>query len=192
MTDPQLMAAIHSKYGSWINQASAGTRFPPALLAALTANESGLDEGAARFEPGVYESLSFVVIGKRPEYEGIGALDLTKYLENLTPAATVLSMVNLATSWGPTQVMGWQALKRGYPIAELTNLETHYLRAVDILRDTAKEFPAIVAPAGVQVAPGGWQAWFHCWNAGNPTGKTFDPNYPANGVRRLALYEALA
>lgn len=191
MTDPELMAAIHSKYGSWINQAAEGTPFPPALLAALTANESGLDESAARFEPSAYESLSFVVIGKKAEYQGIGALDLTKYLENLTPPATVLSMVNLATSWGPTQIMGWQALKRGYAIAELTNLETHYLRATDVLRDIGRQFNTILPPPGGQVAADGWAAWFHCWNAGSPTGKTFDPNYPANGVRRLALYESL-
>lgn len=192
MTDPQLMAAIKAKYGEWIDEGCRGTQFPPALVAALVANETGLDEGAARFEPSVYQDLSFVAVGRRPALNGIGGEDLQKYLDGLTAQAAVLALMNLATSWGPCQVMGWQALARGYALAELSNLETHFLRVVDILRDFGKEFPAILPPAGVQVATGAWLPWFPCWNAGSPEGKTFDPNYAANGVRRLALYEALA
>lgn len=191
MTDQELMGAIQHKYGEWIDEACRGTAFPSALLAALVANETGLEEGATRFEPGVYQDLSLVAIGRRAAFGEIGGADLQKYLHGLTAQAAILAVFNLATSWGPCQVMGWQALARGYPLAELSNLETHFIRVVEVLRDFGKQFPAIVPPAGVEIATGAWQPWFRCWNGGHPDAKTFDPNYAANGVRRLALYESL-
>lgn len=190
MNDQELMAAIHAKYGDWIADACAGTPFPPALLAALTANESGLDEGAARFEKNVYIELSLVAVGRKPAANGIGGQDLQKYLEGLTAQAAVLAVMNLATSWGPCQVMGWQALARGYSLAQLTHLETHFARAAEILRDFGKEFPAIL-PAALVPPAAAWEPFFRCWNSGSPTGRTFDPNYSGHGVNRLALYEAL-
>ena len=32
---------------------------------------------------------------------------------------------------------------------------------------------------------------FCCWNTGRPYGKTFDPNYVENGLRRLRIYREL-
>lgn len=187
----ELMTQIKSKYATSINAAVQGTPFPPALLAALTANESGLDEGATRLEPAVYIDLSLVLTGRRAQFNEIGAADLKTYLGDIAnPATAVLALLNLATSWGPTQIMGWQAVRRGYKLAELTILERHYVRTAQILLDFGRDFK-ILPPPGIEPFPGGWESFFRCWNSGSPTGKTFDPNYPANGVRRLALYEGL-
>ena len=32
---------------------------------------------------------------------------------------------------------------------------------------------------------------FRCWNTGRPNGKTFDPNYVQNGLRRIEIYRRL-
>jgi hypothetical protein len=187
--EESLMGQIHEKYGAEIERAVAGSPFPPALLAALTANEEGLDPNRSRLEPGVYVDLSLVLVGRLAEYDGIGAADLGVYLGDvIAPKSAMLALLNLATSWGPTQIMGWQSLKRGFKLAELLNPETHYPRTVQILADFAKEFKLTAAPG---MPPPNWDAFFRCWNSGKPNGRTFDPNYSGNGVRRLQIYESL-
>ena len=201
MTDPELMAAIREKYGSFIDAAVEGTPFPASLLAALVANESGLNESAARFEPAVFGELAFVLTGRKAAFGSIGAQDLGEWLGRvsmdksnggrLSPqAAVVLALQNLATSWGPTQIMGYQAVAGKYDLSELPNLQTHFHRAVAMLEDFGRRFN-IRQPDSFADFPAVAQIYFTCWNTGSPNGKTFDPHYAANGLARMSLYEEL-
>ena len=65
--DKQLMTAIEAKYGEFIADAVKGTPFPAALVAALVANETGLNESATRFESEPFYEISFVLIGRKAE-----------------------------------------------------------------------------------------------------------------------------
>jgi len=196
VTDQELMAAIKAKYGSFIDEAIEGTPFPAALVAALVANESGLNEGATRFEPKVAGALILLATGVKANYGSIGAQDLLDWLGQISmdtanggrlppQAAVLLALRNLASSWGPTQIMGYQALAGHYALSELPNLQWHFKHCVAMLDDFKKRF-SLATDAAADFSP-----YFHCWNAGAPGADTFDPNYTANGLRRMAIYEAL-
>jgi len=208
MTDPELMQEIETKYGGFIADAVAGTPIPADLVAALVANESGLNDQAARFEPKVFGELAFVLIGRKPAFGSIGGQDLTEWIGNvsmdrdnggrLSPqAAVVLALTNLATSWGPTQIMGYQALAAGYELSDLPNLKRHFHRAVELLETFRKHFDLPGEPVAGQTvklasSTDDYEGYFHCWNAGSPAAPTFDPHYPANGLLRMHLYESIS
>lgn len=189
MTDAELMAAIREKYGSLITDSTAApAAFPisAAFVAALVANESGLNEQASRFEQNVLAQLSLVVIGRKDAFGSITIDDLDKYIPaSFSFAHAMLAMVNLSSSWGPTQIMGYQALAGGYSIAELTDITKHFSRAVQIIEDFVARFHLAIAGGPVN-----YPGLFRCWNTGNPNGATFDPHYVQNGVMRMSLYES--
>lgn len=189
--DEILLDQIRIKYGADIAAATHGTPFPPAVLAALTANESGLDEAASRFEPSDFWQLAFVSVGlkaahDRPAFGSIRTQDLQNYLGRYTDRGVISALISLAKSWGPTQIMGYEALAGKFPMSELLNVGTHYKRAVQMLAQFQQRF-RLAAPATPETA----EPYFHCWNAGSPTARTYDPDYPANGVKRYAIFEAL-
>jgi hypothetical protein len=194
MNDHDLMAKIKTTCGPFIDEAVAGTPYPAAFLAALTANESGGDPAATRFESSVLGQLVQVLIMRKSNFGAIDETNIVKYLrKTLSPngsAAAVppldlglVALVNLATSYGPTQIMGYQALAGGFDLGELSNLGTHYKHAIDMLDDFARRFE-LAADAGMAL-------FFHCWNAGSPAGRTFDPQYTSNGLSRMAIYQTL-
>ena len=191
--DEQLMQAIEAKYGGYIAEAVAGTPFPAALLAALVANESGLNEQAARFEHSVVGDLLLVLVDRKPNFGSITKAKLIDWIPaGFTIGQVALSLANLATSWGPTQIMGYQALAGGFPLSELTNLQKHFGHTVGMLDDFQKRFnipdaATVMGKDGTSIGE-----FFHCWNSGRPNGQTADPNYTAKGLARMQLYEALA
>ena len=79
--------------------------------------------------------------------------------------------------------MGYQSLAGGYPLAELYKLDTHFRHAVEILEAFRREF-------AMQVTADYIPQLFRCWNTGRPDGKTFDPAYVPNGLRRMQIYGA--
>jgi hypothetical protein len=191
LNDRDLMAKIKTICGPWIDKAAAGTPYPAAFLAALTANESGGDIYATRLEPNVLGQLAFVFLGRKPEFGAITQNSLTDYVAEVSPSsnprqqqrALLAELVELASSWGPTQIMGYQALARKYPVGDLPTLDRHYPHTIDMLDDFAKRFE-LATDAGMAL-------FFHCWNAGSPTGRTFDPQYTSNGLSRMAIYQTL-
>jgi hypothetical protein len=187
MTDQELMAAIRTKYGPAIASAVETTTFPVALLAALTANETGLDSGSIRFEPKVAGDLLMVLIGRKANYGAITRSALVGWFPpNFTPSEFAGALINLASSWGPTQIMGYQALANDYALSDIAGMDfsKHYRHAVEMLEDFAKRFHLSPPTTGDTAAP-----YFRCWNAGSPNGTTADPNYVANGLNRMTLYE---
>lgn len=208
MTDAELMAQIRLHFGDYIDGACEGTSIAPAFVAALVANESGGNATATRFEPAVFASLARVTAGQLSAYEPagirqpIGADDLKEYCAPARQLAangpvqpvnsfaqSLVAMINLATSWGPTQIMGWHALEMGFPLGDLTNLAVHFDRTVQLLEAFFVKYPELNNQALSEIYFG---RIFRCWNGGSPTAKTFDPNYIANGLNRMALYAAIS
>lgn len=191
------MESIRAQWRDAIEQATAASSVPPALLAALIGNESGGKDDAQRFEPVVFERLKEVLLGTRPHYSpagirrAIAAADLRAYCdpgvgeERGSFADSLQCLHNLATSWGLTQIMGWHlvefqsGLGTGYLQAPTGNLNfaTRLLAwfAEHYGLDLAKDFRELLT----------------CWNTGEPAGATFDQHYVANGWDRLLAYQDL-
>jgi hypothetical protein len=194
VNDQQLMEGIRAKYGAFIAAAVKGTAYPAAFVAALVANESGLDEQASRFEPGDFWQLAFVLIGRsaahdRAAFGSIGGEDLKAWIGRNPQLAeqSVLALANLATSWGPTQIMGYEAVAGKFNLAELTNLEYHFRHAVrELTQFTWRWNLEPIGSSGAAATP-----YFRCWNTGKPDGQTFDPAYVNKGVIRMQIYAQL-
>jgi hypothetical protein len=208
--EQELMLRVRTICGAAIEEAVRHTPYPPALLAALTANESGGNLAATRFESGVLGQLAQVIVGHKANFGSIGAQDLLGWCDPplnsvpLPPAGipphpmrnfsgALLALVNLATSWGPTQIMGYQALAGHYPLGDLSSLDRHYGHAVKMLDGFAARFNLVprFEEAEDRTIPPDWLRFFYCWNTGQPDGKLTDPNYAVNGVARMATYVSL-
>lgn len=177
---------------------------PPAFLAALTANESGGNPDAARFEPAVYRHLQAVTAGQRTAYAGVRASDLAAEVEDLlhpkadefhtrylTPpfaanhaeeiaAAQDDVLRQFSTSWGFTQIMGYHVVGSGVTVAGLLDPAGHYRIAIELLAEFAHDYRLDLASE--------FEEMFRCWNTGQPYGKTYDPAYVEKGMRRMAVY----
>jgi hypothetical protein len=192
-----LMALIKNKYGEAIATACQDTGIPPAFVAALIANETGGKADAKRFEPGVLTHLFEVLVGRKADYNGIGREDLFKYIapdptisyDGYSAAITsALQRLNdLATSWGPTQIMGWHILPDGESLSQLTDIPQGLAFTITLLKSFEAFFHLNVATD--------FASLFHCWNTGVPAGDpnhpTFDPNYVPNGLARMGIYASL-
>lgn len=199
MNDLELMQKIKSELGDYIAGAVEGTPFPPSLLAALTANESDGIANAQRFEPAVFADLAEVLVLQKPSYCPAGSKrallsgDLLhacwpqtspvagKSSDVFTFPQGVLALKNLATSFGPTQIMGWHSIELAFPLGDLCNLATHFERTVQLLQWFASRY----------ILASDYPAYFHCWNTGSPTAPTHDPDYVLNGANRMRLYESI-
>ena len=192
--DEVLLDQIRIKYGRFIDRAVAGTPFPSGLLGALVANEAGLDENKTRFEPNDFWQLAFVAVGKkaahdRPAFGAIGRQDLTGYL-TLVGAGAIAQLVDLASSRGPLQIMGYEALAGKFSMGELSDPNVCFRHGVSMLEAFKVRWNL---PTDATGGPSWWtRAFFICWNTGRPDGQTYDPQYAANGLARLAIYEAQA
>lgn len=187
--DEVLLDQIRIKYGRFIDRAVAGTPFPAGLLAALVADEAGLDENAQRFEPNDFWQLAFVAIGKkaahdRPSFGAIGRQDLTGYL-TLAGIGAIAQLADLATSHGPLQIMGYEALAGKFAISELADPSACFRHGVSMLQAFEVRWKLPVGPTPALLKP-----FFTCWNTGRPDGQTYDPRYAEKGLARLAIYES--
>ncbi len=190
-----------------MQQASELSSVPSEFLAALTANESGGNPSASRFEPSVYRHLQAVAAGEAPVYGRIRAADLnaqaqenrspkteefhTRYLtqpfgaNNRQEIATSAddALRQLATSWGFTQIMGYHMVARRASVRDLLEPQFHYRVALELLSEFADAYQLNLGHE--------FEEMFRCWNTGRPYGKTFDPEYVENGMRRVGLYREL-
>ena len=203
MTDAQLMQKIRNDLGDYIAGAVEGTPFPAALVAALVANESSGVPTVQRFEPAVFADLAKVITGQKLNYAPAGskkplaAADLLPHVWPQTVAGSsgqvrevftfpqgVLALQNLATSYGPTQIMGWHSIEFGYPLGDLPNLQRHFDRAVELLAWFSERYKIDLAENSYA------DQLLHCWNTGSPVAPTFDPDYVQHALNRMALYAA--
>ena len=203
----RVLARIAADCQPPISEASLNTLIQSDFLAALTANESAGIATAARFEPAVYHHLLAVASTGAMTYGGIRAASLDHAVEaNLSArgddfharyltaafatknrqtiaALEDSSIRQLATSWGYTQIMGYHIVGSTATVRDLIDPRFHYHLAVELLTDFARQYKLDPRRDFVEL--------FHCWNSGSPTGKTYDPNYVSNGLRRMQVYREI-
>jgi len=188
------MKAIHDKWATLISASAHTTTISEAFLAALIAGEGNGDPAAKRFEPAVFEHWMEVCLGKRASFtvaginRPLGAVDLLGYI-GTHPGSFVDGLRNaadLATSFGLTQIMGWHMIEL-YHEQDLEKMKTDPVlqlqMTIELLVIFANKYDLNLTSET--------EAIFTCWNTGEPDGKTYDPNYVANGQRRMAIYQQI-
>lgn len=180
-----LMQLIRDQYGAYIRIAVAGKSIPEAFVAALVANESGGNAGATRYEAAELGRFAQVLTEERKDYQGIGAQSLTNWIlrGSFTAKGIATNLVSLCKSWGPTQIMGWHALKGAYPISELQTAEKHFVHTAELLNDFIISWRLHMPDQSKDL--------FTCWNAGGPANTTSDPYYAVRGLLRMQIYQEL-
>lgn len=137
--------------------------------------ETKFNPDATRFEGHVLEKLKALRDGKKRLYQG------------LTPSAvagkTDLELRVLATSHGPTQIMGFHTLKalRDYSIEDLSRPGRRFSATYDLLLKVAI----------ADVVSGHWERVLRTWNSGEPTGETHDPDYVFNALAVMEAYRQI-
>jgi hypothetical protein len=203
----RLVRKVYARCDEFIQEACRSSSVPAELLGALTANESGGNPTAVRFEPAVYRHLKAVAAGESPRYAGICAPALCeeltevlhpktgefheKFLNSLFTAgqASELSRLadealrELASSWGFTQIMGFHLIGRHGTVRDLVEPRFHYHLANQLLAEFAASYQLDLSRE--------FEGLFRCWNTGRPDGQTTDPAYVENGLRRMEIYRAL-
>ena len=206
--EAKLVQRVFYRCHAHIAEIAPASSVPARFLGALTANESAGAPDAARFEPAVYRHLVAVASGEAPAYAGIPTAEIERQIEDrLHPKAAEFHaryltrafatgqgeqiaalrdevLRELATSWGFTQIMGYHVLGRGRSVRDLVDPGRHYGLAVELLSEFARDYHLDL---GREFEP-----MFRCWNTGQPHGKTYDPAYVENGVRRMGLYAEVA
>jgi hypothetical protein len=192
-----LMETIHARWGAAIDAACKTSAVPPAFLAALVANESGGSPDAKRFERAVLSSLWELLQGRTASFGSIGRNDVLAFLtapDSRTPAVPPTGFVSqlarslqqldgLATSWGLTQVMGYEALAFSCTLADLHNPVSELRISLRLLAQFAERYQLDLAKD--------FQSLFDCWNTGRPHAPTADPDYIPNGLARMQIYQAI-
>jgi hypothetical protein len=103
------------------------------------------------------------------------------------PADTYQRFDSLATSWGLTQIMGYEVLDTQLNSGGIENLKTPPADLVVTLRMLTQT----AARLGVDVTKD-FSEMFDFWNTGRPHAPTFDPQYIPNGLERMKIYAELA
>lgn len=109
-------------YRQEAKEAGAEFNIPPEYLLALIALEcGGMKEINERFEKHIFEKLQKLKEGKIEQFEGIVTEDIVRSEEG--------ALQNLASSWGPFQLMGYQCLHLDIKIKQLRGKRSVYYGA---------------------------------------------------------------
>jgi hypothetical protein len=162
--------ALEKNWAEAIEKAANKYKLPAAYLKALCMLESsGRKPVPSRFEKHVYTRLKLVKAGLRESYEHV----TQESLDNASDEA----IQNLASSWGPFQLMGYKCLLLGIEVK-------------DIRGDDAVEYGVrwIDMTYGKYLRQGRFEDAFHIHNAGRPvpgSGRvaTHDPRYIQKGLK---------
>jgi hypothetical protein len=206
-TNLKLVRRVFTRCNEFIQEACRSSSIRPEFLGALTANESGGDIGAVRFEPSVYRHLKAVAAGESRRYGGICGQALCeevaeilhpksgefheRFLNSLFLAgqSSEISRLaddvlrELASSWGFTQIMGFHVIGRQATVRDLLGPRFHYRLANQLLVEFAESYQLDLS--------GDFEELFSCWNTGRPDGRTADPAYVRHGLIRMQIYREL-
>ncbi len=207
LAEHRLVARVFQRCNAAILHACESSSVPPEFLGALTANESGGNAHAARFEPAVYRHLAAVIAGESPSYGSLAADALQAKVGHiahrksedyhgqfLNPPfaaqhrATLTELEDetlreLATSWGYTQIMGYHLVGRAGMVPDLLESDFHFHLALKLLAEFAAHHQLDLTREFAEM--------FSCWNTGQPFGKCFDALYVEHGLRRMGSYREL-
>jgi len=158
-------------------------------------------DGTAGPRPGnIGPPVNPAVTTKVIEFNDVAALEQALADEDVAcvlaePAMTNVGIVHpqpgyhqalreLASSWGFVQIMGFHVIGRNRPVRDLLDPPFHYSLANRLLAEFAASFHLDVSRDAAEL--------FHCWNTGRPDGRTADPAYVENGLRRMEIYREVA
>ena len=166
---------LYSSYGDQVDVLAKEFDLPAPYLKALIILESSADkEVDSRFEKHVYSDLQDVRSGKRRRYENI----TPKTIQDASDGA----LKNLASSWGPFQLMGYKCVLLNINVADVRGEDSLYwgVKWIDMTY-------------GNYLRQGKYQDAFHIHNTGSPypkSGKprTHDPKYVDNGLAYIEAF----
>jgi hypothetical protein len=172
-----LMAYIHGQWGALIRAATQNSRLQisESFLAALIANESGGDADAKRLEKKVFAELMQVSQGRKPNWGSITLSDIQSLSSD--------ELMDMATSWGLTQVMGYHTLALHRPARDLAAPQFNVAKALEILENLSRRWSIDARRQPEKL--------LDAWNTGRPNGKTYDPDYIPSGILRMGIYDKL-
>jgi hypothetical protein len=169
------MDRVENNFGSSIEKAAQQYGINEAYLKALCVLESGGKKNSKRFEPKIYAKLKQVQQGKMNQLEGITKNDLKD-----TDDA---GLRNLATSWGPFQLMGYKCFLLG-------------IKVKDIRGEDAVDWGVrwVNLTYGDYVKSGKYEDAFHIHNTGSPLPKngkprTYHADYIPNGMKHMRMFD---
>jgi hypothetical protein len=111
-TDSDAYAKTEENYGEEVEKYAKIYQLPsPYLKALIVLESSGKKPSSTRFEKKIYRELIEVRDGKRVTCQSLRRKDI----RGLSNAA----IKNLSTSWGPFQLMGYQALKLNVHVKDI-------------------------------------------------------------------------
>lgn len=147
----------------------------PYLMALIQLECGGRKPAGSRFEKHVFKRLKDVRDGNRENYENV----TPEHLQDASDAA----LKNLATSWGPFQLMGYKCILLGVKIKDIRGEEAVYYGAKWI--DLAY---------GKRLRNDQFKDCFHIHNTGRPypsNGRptTHDPQYIPRGLAAIEKYK---
>lgn len=163
-------------YGSSIDFYANDLKLNPAYFKSLIVLEcSGKKEIPPRFERRVFEQLKNVRDGKQKHYYNIKK----KHIADASDDA----LKNLATSWGPFQVMGYQVLRMDINIKDLRGPKSIYWG-----------IKWINERYGRKIKKEKYHDAFHIHNTGSPYPKygrprTHNPHYVPNGIKYMQYFQ---
>lgn len=172
---PQVCLKTKQNYGVAVDSCARIFNISSAYLKSLICLEcSGRTNNLKRYERHVFNRLKSVRDGKLQSYEGI--------TKSLIADANDEALKNLATSWGPFQIMGYKCLHLDIHVADLRGANTVYWSVKWI----AEEY-------GHLIRSGRYKDAFHYHNTGktfpaNGIPTTYDRNYVPNGLHYMQFF----
>ncbi len=166
---------VEQNYGNAIDSCATILNLPAHYFKALACLEcSGRLDMPKRFERHIYKRIKKVRDGQLTSYEGVTS-------EMLHDAGDD-ALKNLATSWGPFQIMGYKCLHLNITVADLRGENAVYWG----MKWAQGEY-------GRLLTKGRYRDAFHYHNAGrvypdNAKPQTYDPNYVQNGLDYLQQF----
>ncbi len=144
------------------------------LMALIVLETSGKKPSGSRFEQGVYNRLIKVKSGERRKYENVKQ----HHLEDASDEA----VRNLATSWGPFQLMGYKCIGMEVNVADIRGEDGLY-HGILWINDEYGRF----------IRKGDFDDAFHYHNTGRKypvVGKprTHDPRYVEKGLSYMEYF----
>ena len=175
------MRWIREACGREIAEAAEGDPIRSALLAAITANESGGSRQAYRFAPANYERLLGLLAGNETKVDGVTRAQLEKRLNAVKKESDrALLLKQLAGLHGYTGLPGYLSIVWKEPLEALTEKDRHFQLAAQRLEDVCRQFELDPAKHAAEIG--------RCWNAGCPNGRMRLAMYSWRLQERIRLY----
>lgn len=179
------MRSIYETCGPLIAEATSGDPARSALLAAITANESGGCRTTYRFAPAHYQRLLGLLGGAERDMNGLTRAQLEKRLSAAVSEVERAALLKkLAGLYGYTQIPGFYSIVWKAPLEALPEKSRHFRFAVILLERYCKEFGLDPAAHAAEIG--------RCWNAGHPNGQTHSALYSWRLRERMRLYTEIA